>query len=252
MIIPRFLVAGVLVGVLLGGPTFVEGQGAGATPPAKREQTTNDLRHFWNFDSDRPGEVPSGFSASTTGEGPSAQWKIEADPQAPTGPNRLIQAAPCPSGAATCFQVLLVEGTIYEYPDLAVRMRAASGKNQGQGGLVFGAQDGRNFYAAIVDLATDTLEVIRVLDGLVTLLGRQSVKRDNSEWHRLRAQHNTILSKDYVEVSFDGRVVFSTWEKVLGSGKIGLVTRGEAALAFDNLNAIQLFSQRPLSPPAAY
>src|SRR5574341_1250795 len=237
MIVSQFIGAGALVVLVL----------AGAEPPVKREHTTNDLRHFWNFDGDRPGERPSGFSTGTIGEGTLGEWKIEADPQAPSSPNRLVQTTPCPAGTAGCLQVLLVEGTTYEYPDLTVRLRPAGEGNQGTGGLVFGARDARNFYAAMVDLATDTLEVIRVLDGRVTVLGRQGVKRDKSAWHRLRAQHNTILSKDYVEISFDGRIVFSTWEKAVGSGKIGLITRGEGPLAFDNLNAIQLFSQRPLS-----
>jgi hypothetical protein len=242
MIVSQFIGAVVLVGLM----------SAGAEPPVKREHTTNDLRHFWNFDGDRPGETPSGFSIGTIGEGAVGHWTIEADPQAPSSPNRLVQTTPCPTGVAGCLQVLLMEGTTYEYPDLTVRFRLAGEGKEGAGGLVFGARDARNFYAAMVDLATDTLEVIRVLDGQATVLGRQGVKREKSAWHRLRAQHNTILSKDYVEISFDGLLVFSTWEKAVGSGKIGLITGGEGILAFDNLNAIQLFSQRPLSPPAAY
>ena len=117
---------------------------------------------------------------------------------------------------------------------------------------MFGARDQRNFYAALVDPASEMLEVIRVVDGQISILGREPAKREKGAWHRLRVQHNTILSKDFLEIAFDGRIVFTLWRQALGAGQIGLATRGEAPLAFDHLAAIQLYSQRPLSPPAAY
>jgi hypothetical protein len=103
-----------------------------------------------------------------------------------------------------------------------------------------------------VDLATEVLEVVRVVDGQVTVMGREPLKRRKTDWHVLRVQHNTILSKDFLEIAFDGQIAFTHWDKKLGAGQIGLVTRGDATIWFDNFDAVQLFSQRPLSPPAAY
>jgi hypothetical protein len=94
--------------------------------------------------------------------------------------------------------------------------------------------------------------VVHVVDGQLTVIGREPVKRRKTDWHLLRVQHNTILSKDFLEISFDGQIAFTHWDKKLGAGQIGLVTRGDAAIWFDNFDAVQLFSQRPLSPPAAY
>ncbi len=148
--------------------------------------------------------------------------------------------------------MLLAEGLIYDYPDLAIRLRVTSPGSQGVGGAVFSVKDSRNFYATVVDLATDTLEVIRVLDGKETMLVRTQVKRWAAEWHLLRVQHNTILSKEFIETVFDNQLAVSVQDKALGAGQIGLVTRGEATISFDNFHAIPLYSQRPLSPPAAY
>lgn len=244
--------AGLLVGLMLAGDGRVSADGpdTGVDPLARRGQTTQDLRHIWNFDGDGTGETPTGFLASTLGEGPAGHWKVEVDPQAPSPPNRLVQDASC--SATGCLQVLLLEGTTYDYPDVTVRLRMVGERTPGVGGIVFAAQDARNFYAALVDLAAESLEVIRVVNGEIRVVGRETAKRKPSAWHFLRAQHNTNLSKDYIEVSFDGKVVFSTWDTNLNAGRIGLATRGSASVAFDNLNAIQLFSQRPLSPPAAY
>jgi hypothetical protein len=118
---------------------------------------------------------------------------------------------------------------------------------------VFGAtKDARTFYAAVVDLAAGTLDVMRVMDGKMTSIGREAVKLKPVPWHTLRLQHNTILSKDFLEISFDGHIVYTRSDEKLGAGQIGLVTRGDAPVWFDNFDAVQLFSQRLLSPPAAY
>ena len=230
------------------------------------EQASLDLRHFFRFDTDQPGKGPAGFTAFTVGEGPAGAWIVEADPQAPTSPNRLSQSTACPTTAVQerpgCLQLLLLDGLTYEYPDLTVRLRAASKNPQGgetgqsgptQAGLVFGAtKDARTFYAAIVDLTTGMLDVVRVTDGKIMSIGHETVKRKPVPWHTLRLQHNTILSKDFLEISFDGNIVFTHSDKKLGTGQIGLMTRGEAPVWFDNFDAVQLFSQRLLSPPAAY
>ncbi len=42
--------------------------------------------------------------------------------------------------------------------------------------------------------------------------------------------------------------VRSAWGLLAGL----IVVRGEATISFDNFHAIPLYSQRPLSPPAAY
>jgi len=227
-----------------------DGGGGGSDTMARRGQTTDDQRHTWNFDTDKIGEPPIGLAAATLGQGPAGRWTIEGDPQSPSPPNRLVQEAACTT--PQCLHVLLSDGARYDYPDVTVRLRTVGEGVTGAGGIVFAARDARNFYAALVDLSTDTLEVLRVVNGEITVMGHEVVKRKPTTWHFLRAQHNTNLSKDYIEVSFDGHVVFSTWDTHLDAGRIGLVTRGVTPIAFDNLFAIQLFSQRPLSPPAAY
>jgi len=231
-------------------PIFADGPGDGSNPRARWSQTTDDKRHIWNFDADAIGAPPEGFAMVTLGQGSAGRWIIEADPQSPSPPNRLIQETAC--ATPDCLQVLLFDGVQYDYPDVTVRLRTVGEGATAAGGIVFAAQDPRNFYAVLVDLSKETLEVIRVVNGEITVVGREATKRKPTTWHFLRAQHNTNLSKDYIEVAFDGQVLFSTWDTNLNAGRIGLVTRGATPVAFDNLFAIQLFSQRPLSSPAPY
>jgi hypothetical protein len=228
-------------------------KGDKGAPQKKKPSTTQDLFKSWNFDNQAAGDTPNGFSPYTIGAGLAGLWKIQPDASAPTAPNIVMQSAPCP--VEGCYQVLLVDGLIYDYPDVAIRLRLTGeqvvGSNAG-GGLVLGARDPQNFYAVVVAQAGDTVEMLRVLEGKAAVLGRTILKSRKIAWHLLRVRRNTIISKEYLEVAVDGEIVLSVEDKTLGAGQVGLVTRGDAMLAFDNLHAAPLYSQTPLSPPAAY
>ena len=113
-------------------------------------------------------------------------------------------------------------------------------------------RDASNFYAAIVDLASKKLEVIRVVDGHLAQLGQTAITPKAVDWHTLRVQRNTIISKDVIETFFDGMLVLSVQDQSLGLGQVGLLVYGKSSLHFDSLHAVPLFSQRPFSNPAAY
>ena len=107
----------------------------------------------------------------------------------------------------------------------------------GVGGVVFGVQDARHFY---------------VVDGKETRLGTSLITPKAAPWHMLRIQRNTIISKDFIETFFDGQLAVTVEGQSLAIGRVWLLVRGQTALDFDSVHAIPLFSQRPLSVPAAY
>ncbi len=214
------------------------------------KQARLDLRRVWKFDDDQLGRAPGGFSAHTLGGTSPGSWQVAADPMASSASHVLKQEAPC-SGDG-CFQLLLAEGVIYDYLDLAFKLRPSPGQPGGVGGVVFAAQDARNFYAVVVDFSDDTMSVLRVLDGRETVLGRAPVTRKKAPWHHLRVQRNTIISKEFIEAFFDGKLTVSAEDQTLGAGRVGLVTRGMSPIEFDNIHVIRLYSQVPLSGPAAY
>jgi len=213
-------------------------------------QAQEGLFNRWTFDQQKSGEAPAGFSMLEFGEGPAADWTIKADTDAPSASNILTVNSSCQ--AVTCYRLIVANGFQYEYPDVSVRMRFPVDVAMGVGGVVFGVKDATHFYAAVVDLATKTLEVSRVVDGKETRLGRSSIMPKAVPWHTLRVQRNTILSKDFIETFFDGQLVMTVEDQSLAIGQVGLLVLGETALNFDSLHAVPLFSQRPLSAPAAY
>ena len=177
-------------------------------------------------------------------------WTISADAGAPSPPNILKAGSSCQTGS--CYHLLVANKLQYEYPDVTVRLRFPAEKGAGRGGIVIGLKDEKHFYAAVVDLAAKKLEVIRVLDEQVTVLGETAITPKPVDWHSLRINRDTIISKDVIEVFFDGRLILSVQDQTLGLGQVGLLVLGQSPLDFDSLHAVPLFSQRPVSNPAAY
>lgn len=214
-----------------------------------KRQATGGLFQKWTFDQDQPNNAPAGFVELVSGEGRPGEWTVQADAEAPSPPHVVAVSSAC--GAAPCYQILLAKGFDYEYPDLAVHFRATEGAS-GVGGIVFGARDAANFYGAVVDPTGSTAQMIRIVSGNETVLAHAPVTLKRTDWHSLRVQRNTIISKDFIEIFVDGILVLSVEDKVLGLGQVGLLARGKSSLLFDTFHAVPLFSHRPMSPPPAY
>jgi len=213
-------------------------------------QALGGLFNRWTFDQQKPDETPAGFSAlNQAGEGAS-QWIIHVDDEAPSPPNVLRAVSACQS--ATCSRLLVADKLLYEYPDVAVRLRFPEEGGAGVGGLVIELKDAANFYAALVDLSKKQLQIIRVADGKETVLGQTAITPKAVTWHSLRVQRDTIISKDVINAYFDGLLVLSVRDQTFSQGQVGIMAQGKSSLLFDSLHAVPLFSQRPLSNPAAY
>ena len=214
-----------------------------------KKQATGGLFKKWTFDADEANAVPAGFSPLSLDEGSQAAWTVAPEATAPSAPNVVAVTSGC--DGASCFRLLVAQGLEYEYPDLAVRFRSGN-DSTGVGGMVFGVKNARNFYAALVDLGSRSAQVIRMVDGAITVLGQTPVTLKAIDWHSLRVQRNTIISKDFIETFVDGVLVLSVEDQALGTGQVGLSTQGKTSLLFDTFHAVPLFSHRPLSSPAAY
>jgi len=213
-----------------------------------QQQAKGGLFRQWPFDHEPAGGVPHGFVRAVSGEESLAEWVVQPYPTAPSPPNAVAASSNC---RQRCYQVLLAEGMQYEYPDVSVRVHAPPGTG-GSGGVVVGARDAKNFYGATVDLAAQQVQFIRLSGGVATVLGHATVNLKPVDWHTIRVQRNTIISKDFIEVFVDGTLVLSIEDQALGLGQVGFVVSDKSAMLFDSFHAVPLFSHRPLSLPPAY
>jgi hypothetical protein len=213
-----------------------------------KKQAVGGLFQKWTFDLDQLNAQPGGFVKGSFTDEPPANWIVQEHATAPSPPNIIAGSSSC---TQLCYQVLLADGLEYEYPDLSVRFHAQEG-TAGLGGIVFGVRDTRNFYAAIVDLIGQKARLVHISDGRELPLAQASVNLKPVDWHSLRVQRNTIISKDFIEVVVDGVLVLSVEDQALGLGQTGLVVLGSSTVLFDSFHAVPLFSHRPLSAPPAY
>ena len=218
--------------------------------PRAELKTTPPLFKEWNFNKSTIDQVPTGFSLGTIEGNGNGEWVVKKDDSAPSQPHLVQQRLTCESGE--CYQVMLAEDVILEYVDLSVRMKMLLGTPNGKAGLVFGAQDSRNFYAIVAEPKTNEVIAYLVKDGQFKELGREPLKLAPMDWHFLRLQRNTIISKEFTEIHFDHHMLLAVYDQTFRKGKVGLIAIGNGAFAFDNLRAMELLTSRPLSRPAAY
>src|SRR5207249_5577487 len=93
----------------------------------------------WNFEDAKTGDVPTGWIATKTGEGPGSVWKIIEDASAPAGPKVLDQTSP--DGPNGMFNLCLCTATKYADLDLRVSLKPREGKLDQGGGPVWRCQD---------------------------------------------------------------------------------------------------------------
>src|SRR5213082_2087773 len=105
-----------------------------------------------SFDTAKPGEAPSGWTATKTGKG-EAKWTIEKDDTAPSKPNVLKQ-----SGEAT-YPVCLKNDTSVKDGFVEVKFKPVSGKEDQAGGLVWRAKDSDNYYIARANALEDNVTI---------------------------------------------------------------------------------------------
>ncbi len=244
-----------ILGLLMGFSALCWGSiGIAAGPPQELpkpfHKTTPPLFREWNFNQSVSQGLPEGFTEASEGSTVKASWVIKEDASAPSRPGMVEQQLQC--GDNGCYQLLLAEGVEAEYVDLSVRMKMRLGTPSGKAGLAYGVQDAKNFYAVVVEPKTNMVVAYVVKDGHLTELAKESLIPKPAEWHTLRVQRNTIISKEFTEIFFDHHLMLDVYEQSFKKGQIGLVAMGDGAFAFDNLRAMELMSNRPLSRPSAY
>ena len=188
----------------------------------------------WTFDKDLPGRPPSGFVVGkTNGEG--GRWEVAADAKAVTAPHvlsRIPSGQPSPTP-----QVIFIDGIEAMNLDMTVRIKMlSSGAGQG-GGVVFRAEDDRNYYVLWISPQEKLVRIDKVVNGEATTLGDLNVESlESGKWHSLRL---TIRSSE-LEAMFDNRQYIAAREAAwefgrYKKGKVGLWARGPAATYFDDV-----------------
>ena len=235
----------------MGSLALAEEMGEAKELPRRVLRHTPSISKEWTFEKYGQTSTPPDFFAETLGAGRPAEWTLAKQDGAPSHSHVLRQSAPCSSD--DCYQILISEKVRAKYMDLSVGILAHLGTPTSGAGLIFNAQDGKNFLAVLVYPATNTAKAFQFIDGKPILLKEQEVfPKKRSTWHFMRIHQTSIVSREVVEFSFDNKFLMSLEPKNLKSGNVGLITTGNGSFAFDNLRAVEITTGIPISRPPAY
>jgi 3-keto-disaccharide hydrolase len=185
-----------------------------------------------NFDNEKAGTSPSGWTCTQTGRG-EAKWTVVSDDTAPSKPNVLKQ-----SGVAT-FPICLKDDTKLNNGFVEVKFKAVSGKEDQASGLVWRAKDANNYYVLRANANEDNVVLYKTVNGKrspLDIVGRKggygiNAKVASGQWHTLRVE----FVGTHFSAFLDGKHVFDVEDSTFSeAGKVGVWTKADSVTLFDD------------------
>ena len=177
-----------------------------------------------NFDDNKTGATPAGWTATQTGSG-TAKWAIEKDESAPSKPNVLKQ-----SGQAT-FPVCFKNDTNIKDGFVEVKFKPVAGKEDQAGGVIWRVQDANNYYIARANALEDNVTIYHTINGKRVAFKNIKTKVTSGVWHTLRVD----FKGNKFTVTFDGtKVIEATDASFANAGKLGVWTKADSVTLFDD------------------
>ncbi len=193
----------------------------------------------WNFDSDGEGKPPAGFTFARTGQGRDGQWVVKKDSSAPSKPNVLAQTSEDKTDYR--FPLAIVEGTSYQDLALSVKFKAISGSVDQGAGLVFRLRDRDNYYVVRANALEDNFRLYHVVNGKRVQFAGANLKVTPQTWHEIKAE----ARGDQFQCYYDGQLKITARDSTFkDAGKIGLWTKADSVIHFDDLTVEDLGGAR--------
>jgi Domain of Unknown Function (DUF1080) len=192
----------------------------------------------WNFDKDKTQALPPGWLSEHTGRGTKGNWLVLADPSAPSQPNVLAQTSA--DNTSYRFPLAIVDNTSYKDPEMSVRFKTISGREDQGAGLVWRYRDANNYYIVRANALEDNVVLYKMENGKRvsiapkgTAPGTYGVKHKvpGNTWNRLSVK----VKGNLFEVSFNDNKLFEVEDNTFpAAGKVGLWTKADSVIHFDD------------------
>jgi hypothetical protein len=110
----------------------------------------------FNFDRDKEGETPKGFSTALTGKGKPGFWVVTKDDTAPSKSKVLAQTDADKTGYR--FPLCVYDGVTVKDAEINVKIKAVSGEEDQGGGIVWRYRDKDNYYIVRANALEDNVQ----------------------------------------------------------------------------------------------
>jgi len=128
-----------------------------ATTVVSAQTTTID------FNSDKVGEAPSGFSTALTGRGKPGKWEVMKDPASPDHGNVLAQTDADRTDYR--FPVCVYDGLSAKDVDVTVKFKPVSGRGDQGAGIIWRYQNNDNYYIVRANALEGNVVLYKVENG---------------------------------------------------------------------------------------
>jgi hypothetical protein len=216
-------------------PVETSSAASGASTAATPAAAPSAVPGTWSFDTDRVDAPPLGFSFGRTGSGKEGRWTVIAAADAPSRPNVLVQL----DADATDyrFPVAVVDASSLKDVKLSVSCKPVSGKVDQGCGLVWRFKDANNYYLMRANALEDNVRLYHVKDGQRRQFASWTGKVASGVWHKLRVE----AKGDRFTVYFDDKRVMEEKDSTFSdAGKVGVWTKADSVIQFDDLSATAL------------
>jgi hypothetical protein len=163
------------------------------------------------------------------------------DDTAPSKGNVLAQTDADKTGYR--FPICVYDGLSAKDADISVKIKAISGREDQGGGIVWRYRDKDNYYIVRANALEDNVVLYKVLNGKredLPLKGEgrtygKKTKVPSGQWNTLRVTARGNLFTVY----FNGTKLYEAEDGTFtGAGKVGLWTKADSVIHFDDLQVI--------------
>ncbi len=191
-----------------------------------------------DFNNDKVGQPPSGFSTALTGRGQPGKWSIIKDEASPDRGNVLAQTDADRTDYR--FPVCVYDGLTAKDADVSVRFKPVSGRGDQGAGIVWRYKDKDNYYIVRANALEGNVVLYKVQNGRRTDLPLKGAGRTygvkekvpSKQWAILRV----VARGNLFEVYHDGKKLYEVQDDTFkDAGKVGVWTKADSVIYFDDL-----------------
>lgn len=188
-----------------------------------------------NFDKDKEGASPKGFSTALTGKGNSGTWIVTKDETAPSKPNLLAQTDMDKTDYR--FPICIFDSITAKDVDVTVKFKPLKGSVDQAGGITWRYKDKDNYYVLRANALEDNLRIYHVVNGKRQQFDGAKAKVTSNEWHTIRVRNVGSTFEAYL----DGKkLIETTDDRFSNAGKVGLWTKADSYILLDDFTTKSL------------
>jgi hypothetical protein len=169
---------------------------------------------------------------------------VKKDDSAQSKPNVLAQTSSDKTDYR--FPLAIAEGTSYTDFTLSVKFKTISGEVDQGAGLVFRLRDKDNYYVVRANALENNYRLYHVAGGRRVQFAAANFQVTPHAWHEMKVEARGGEFRCY----FDGQLKITAQDNTFKeAGKIGLWTKADSVIYFDDLTAQEAGGRSALAPP---